>query len=174
MPTHDPNMSSTLAIVRLLQQIEQTIHTIPKLIQHLLMSDNPDYQATMSTIRSPQGTRLILNSLLHACHSTVTEWVIEVAMEMFRHEILKASDIEMGLHLKASQACSSPASQKACMILLIMANSTNFRCNAFQAVQGFFLESTNTPERIINVLAHGGWCVSMTLIANIVKTLTKE
>ena len=68
----------------------------------------------------------------------------------------------------------SPASQKACMILLIMANSTNFRCNAFQAVQGFFLESTNTPECIINVLAHGGWCVSMTSIANIVKTLTKE
>ena len=68
----------------------------------------------------------------------------------------------------------SPASQKVCTILSIMANSTNFQCNAFQAVQGFFLESTNTPEHIINVLAHGGWCVSMTSIANIVKTLTKE
>ncbi len=107
MPTHNPNMSSTLAIVRLLQKIEQTVHTIPKLIQHLLMSDNSDYQATMSTIRSPHGTHLILNSLLHTCHSTVAEWVIEVVMEMFRHKILKASDIETGLHLKASQAHSS-------------------------------------------------------------------
>ena len=67
------------------------------------MSDNPDYQTSMSTIQSSPGTRLILNSLLHACHSTVTEWVIEVVTEVFRHEIIKASGIEMGLHLKTSQ-----------------------------------------------------------------------
>src|SRR5260370_28643603 len=55
-----------------------------------------------------------------------------------------------------------------------MANSMNPQCNAFQAVQGFFLESNNIPECIINVLANGGWCVSMTSIANMIKTLTNE
>src|SRR5260370_19993780 len=68
----------------------------------------------------------------------------------------------------------SPEAQKTCAILSIIANSTNSRCNAFQAVQGFFLESTNTPECVINVLAHGGWCVSVPSIANIIQSLTRE
>src|SRR5260370_18487240 len=105
MPTHDPNMPSTLTILMLLQQIEETVHTIPKLIQHLLMSDNPDYHASTSAIQSSPGTHLILNSLLHACHSTATEWVMEVAKGMFRHEIIKASCFEMGLHLTPSHVC---------------------------------------------------------------------
>jgi len=107
MPAHNPNMSSTLTIMTLLQQIENTFQMIPKLLQHLLMSDNPNYQASTSAIRSPAGTCLILNSLLHTCHSTVTEWVIEVAQEIFRNEIIKASEVEMGLHLNVSQACSA-------------------------------------------------------------------
>ncbi|KAF8340420.1 uncharacterized protein EI90DRAFT_2906461, partial [Cantharellus anzutake] len=64
--------------------------------------------------------------------------------------------------------------QKGCAILSIMANSTNSRCNAFQAVQGFFLESVNAPEHVINVLAHGGWSISVVSIVNIVRALTKE
>src|SRR5258708_4493170 len=60
------------------------------------------------------------------------------------------------------------------IILSIIANSTNSCCNAFQAIQGFFLESMNAPEHIINVLAHGGWSVSVTSIVNMVKALTKE
>ena len=67
-----------------------------------------------------------------------------------------------------------PVSQKACTILSIVANNVNPQCNAFQAVQGFFLESVNTPEHVINVLVHGGWCVSVSSIANIVKSLMKE
>src|SRR5258708_40333768 len=64
--------------------------------------------------------------------------------------------------------------KKGCAILLILANSANARCNAFQAVQGFFLKSVNTPKRVINVLAHGGWSISSTLICNMVKSLMKE
>src|SRR5258708_28122097 len=64
--------------------------------------------------------------------------------------------------------------QKGCAILSIMANSTNSHCNAFQAVQGFFLESVNAPKRIIDVLAHGGWSISVVSIVNIVWALTKE
>ncbi len=55
-----------------------------------------------------------------------------------------------------------------------MANSTNSWCNAFQAMQGFFLESVNAPEHVISVLAHGGWSVSVTSIINIVKSLMAE
>ena len=68
----------------------------------------------------------------------------------------------------------SPASQRVCAILSIMANSINPQCNAFQAVQGFFLESANMPECVVKVLAHGGWCVSLSSTANIIKSLTKE
>ena len=50
----------------------------------------------------------------------------------------------------------------------------NSCCNAFQAIQGFFLESVNVPEHIVNVLAHSGWSMSVSSIVNMVKALTKE
>src|SRR5258707_9975456 len=74
----------------------------------------------------------------------------------------------------ATDRISSLLQIKGCIILSIIANSTNSCCNAFQAIQGFFLESMNAPEHIINVLAHGGWSVSVTSIVNMVKALTKE
>ncbi|KAF8331615.1 uncharacterized protein EI90DRAFT_2919991 [Cantharellus anzutake] len=49
--------------------------------------------------------------------------------------------------------------QKGVAILSILANSSSQRCNAFQAIQGFFLDSTNTPRRVIEVLSRGGWSV---------------
>src|SRR5260370_21633288 len=107
MPAHNPNMSSTLTIMMLLQQIENTFQMIPKLLQHLLMSDNPNYQASTSVIQSPAGTHLLLNSLLHTCHPTVTEWVIEVAQDIFRNKIIKASEVEMVLPLNVPQAHSA-------------------------------------------------------------------
>ena len=102
------NMPSTLTIVSILQEIEQsTLQTIPNMLQHLLMSGTPEYQALISAIQSPTGTHLILNALLCTCHPTVTKWVIEVAQEIFRNEIIRASDMRTGLHFKASQACSA-------------------------------------------------------------------
>jgi len=41
-------------------------------------------------------------------------------------------------------------------------------------MQGFFLESVNAPERVISILAHGGWSVSVTSVINIVKSLMAE
>ena len=55
-----------------------------------------------------------------------------------------------------------------------MVNSMNSHCNAFQAVQGFILESVNAPEHVIDVLAHGGWSISVVSIVNMVWVLTKE
>src|SRR5258708_11146707 len=63
---------------------------------------------------------------------------------------------------------------KGTIILSIIANSANSHCNAFQAIQGFFLELVNAPEHIINVLAHGGWSVSVATVVNMVKALTRE
>ena len=59
-------------------------------------------------------------------------------------------------------------------MLSILTNSTNSHCNAFQAVQGFFLESMNAPERVIDVLAHSGWSVSVSSIVKMVRSLTIE
>src|SRR5258708_1892472 len=63
---------------------------------------------------------------------------------------------------------------KGTIILSIIANSANSHCNAFQAIQGFFLELVNAPEHIINVLAHGGWSISVATVVNMVKALTRE
>src|SRR5260370_40580706 len=69
MPAHIPNMPSTHAIVSILQEIQQsTLQTIPNLLQHLLMSGVPEYQAFISAIQSPTGTCLILNTLLKYVH----------------------------------------------------------------------------------------------------------
>src|SRR5260370_34002851 len=71
------------------------------------MSGMPEYQASIYAIQSPTGTHLILNTLLCTCHPTVTKWVIEVAQEIFTNKIIRASDMRMGLHFKASQAHSA-------------------------------------------------------------------
>src|SRR5260370_35789183 len=56
----------------------------------------------------------------------------------------------------ATDRVSSLLQIKGCIILSIIANSTNSRCDAFQAIQGFYVESVNVPEHMVNVLAHGG------------------
>ena len=70
MPTHNPNMPSTLTIVTLLQQTEQTIHTIPELIRHLLMSDNLDYQTSLLL----SGPPLVLASFSTPSYMHVIPW----------------------------------------------------------------------------------------------------
>ncbi|KAF8328524.1 uncharacterized protein EI90DRAFT_2925811, partial [Cantharellus anzutake] len=64
--------------------------------------------------------------------------------------------------------------QKGVAILSILANSSSQRCNAFQAIQGFFLDSTNTPRRVIEVLSHGGWSVSAESICHMVQSVTES
>ena len=98
-------MSSDFVLTTILEQIEHSsIRTIPRLLQHLLVSDITDYQASASAIQLPMGTHLILDSLLSACPSTVTEWAIEVAKKQFRNEMMRVSDSETGLHFKAFHA----------------------------------------------------------------------
>ncbi|KAF8330555.1 uncharacterized protein EI90DRAFT_2880731, partial [Cantharellus anzutake] len=54
----------------------------------------------------------------------------------------------------------------------IVANSSSQRCNAFQAIQGFCLDSTNTHRQVIEVLSHRGWSVPADSIYHMVQSVT--
>lgn len=63
---------------------------------------------SVDTIKTSNGTRLILDTLLsHGCRSTVSEWAINVARDIFKHEISRTSNVETGLHFNASMARSA-------------------------------------------------------------------
>ena len=79
-----------------------------------------------------------------------------------------------GMRQSVVDRVSSLLKIKGCIILLIITNSANSWCNAFQVIQGFFLESVNAPECIINVLAHGSWSVSVPTVVKMVQALTKD
>jgi hypothetical protein len=52
--------------------------------------------------------------------------------------------------------------------------SNNQKCNAFQCVIGIFLHSCNTPERVIQLLAHMGISISIDAIHDAIRSLSKE
>jgi len=79
-----------------------------------------------------------------------------------------------GMQQSVADRVSSLLQIKGSIILSIIMNSTNSQCNAFQAIQGFFLESINAPECIINVLAHGSWSISVPTVVKMVQALTKD
>ena len=62
--------------------------------------------------------------------------------------------------------------QKGVAILSILANSSSQKCNAFQSIQGFFLDSMNAPRRVIEVLSHGGWSISPESIYYTIRSVT--
>ena len=55
---------------------------------------------------------------------------------------------------------------------MVLANSTNKDVNALQSVIGFFLESKQTPDIIVELLAHMGVSVSSQTNCNVVNSLT--
>ncbi|KAK0495074.1 hypothetical protein EDD18DRAFT_1106910 [Armillaria luteobubalina] len=63
---------------------------------------------------------------------------------------------------------------KQVSILAIVGNSTNQRFNAFQAVMGFFLESKQCPEVILETAAHIGISTSVQSVARMVNSLSKK
>ncbi|KZP32766.1 hypothetical protein FIBSPDRAFT_907052 [Athelia psychrophila] len=60
------------------------------------------------------------------------------------------------------------------LILFIMMQGTNQRCNALESVFGVFLHSTNTPQKVIDALAHMGVSISVDAIHNAVRALSIE
>ena len=56
----------------------------------------------------------------------------------------------------------------------MMMQSTNQKCNTLESVFGIFLHSTNTPEKVIQALAHMGISISVNAIHNAIHSLSKE
>ncbi|KIJ96064.1 hypothetical protein K443DRAFT_58662, partial [Laccaria amethystina LaAM-08-1] len=63
---------------------------------------------------------------------------------------------------------------KQVLCLSIMMHSTNQRCNSLQSIIGVFLHACNTPDAVLELLAHLGVSISPSTISNAVSNLSKE
>lgn len=59
-------------------------------------------------------------------------------------------------------------------MISIMMQGTNQKCNALQSVFGIFLHTCNTPQKVIDALAHMGVSISVDAIHNAVRSLSAE
>ncbi|KAI0267690.1 hypothetical protein BC834DRAFT_1040462 [Gloeopeniophorella convolvens] len=62
---------------------------------------------------------------------------------------------------------------KRVVIINIMMQSTNQKCNALASLIGLFCHSTSTPELVLEMLAHSGLSVSPTAVHNMVSSLSE-
>lgn len=67
-----------------------------------------------------------------------------------------------------------PCKQKQVNVISILMQGRNQKCNAFQSVNGLFLRSANTPEKVIKTLAHMGNSISLGAIHSAVNSLSNE
>ena len=96
------------SIPGILQQIEESpLHTIPYFLRHILDSEREEYKVSAAAIKSPPGTHLILDSLLHASRPTVIKWAVSITTDILKQEIIRALNIETGLHFNATHARSA-------------------------------------------------------------------
>ena len=64
--------------------------------------------------------------------------------------------------------------QKIVLIISIIMQSSNQKCNAFKSIFGLFLHSCNTLECVINALAQMGVSISVSTINQAVQSLSRE
>jgi hypothetical protein len=55
-----------------------------------------------------------------------------------------------------------------------MMQSSNAQCNALQTMVSLFAHATNTPERVVELLAHAGLAISPSSIINMIDTLSRD
>lgn len=53
-------------------------------------------------------------------------------------------------------------------------HSTNQECNSLQSIIGVFLHACNTPDAVLELLAHLGVSISLSTISNAISNLSKE
>jgi len=53
-------------------------------------------------------------------------------------------------------------------------HSTNQQCNSLQSIIGVFLHACNTPDTVLELLAHLGVSISLSTISNAISNLSKE
>ncbi|KAJ7198168.1 hypothetical protein GGX14DRAFT_374434 [Mycena pura] len=63
---------------------------------------------------------------------------------------------------------------KKVVMISVMMQSTNAKCNALESVFGIFLHASNTPYKVIETLAHMGISISSDAIENAVHSLSRE
>ena len=68
----------------------------------------------------------------------------------------------------------SYALQKKVVIISILTQSTNQKCNALKSIIGIFFHSTNTPEKVIQALVHMGILISVNAIHTVINSLSQE
>ena len=59
-------------------------------------------------------------------------------------------------------------------MISIMMQGTNQKCNALESVFGIFLHSCNTPQKVIDALAHMGVSISVDTIHSAIHSLSRE
>ncbi|KIL64923.1 hypothetical protein M378DRAFT_58294, partial [Amanita muscaria Koide BX008] len=63
---------------------------------------------------------------------------------------------------------------KAVVIISILMQSNNERCNQLQTLLGVFFHSISVPERAVELLARAGLSVSVSTINNAISSLSKQ
>ncbi|KAJ6617197.1 hypothetical protein B0H10DRAFT_2164482 [Mycena sp. CBHHK59/15] len=63
---------------------------------------------------------------------------------------------------------------KKVVIISVLMQNTNNKCNALQSIFGIFLHASNTPSKVIETLAHMGITISPDAIDNAVHSLSHE
>src|SRR5258707_15400127 len=99
----------TNAIVQILEQIcALAFQNVSYFIAHLLSINTPELQVYMEDLKMQECTQLILEALsLYGSHETIMSWAVEQLCTLFKHGVLRASNVESGLHINASNACSA-------------------------------------------------------------------
>ena len=68
----------------------------------------------------------------------------------------------------------SCALQKKVVIITILTQSMNQKCNTLKSIIGIFLHSTNSPEKVIQALVHMGILISVNAIHITINSLSCE
>ena len=99
----------TNPIVHILEQIRAlAFQNISHFIAHLLSIDTPELQVYTEELKTQECTQLILEALsLYGSCKTVMSWAVEQSCTLFKHEVLRASNVESGLHFNALNARST-------------------------------------------------------------------
>jgi len=77
-------------------------------------------------------------------------------------------------HSTLSESKLLTPSKKTVVIISILLQSVNEKCNYLQSILGIFFHLTSVPEKVIETLAHAGLFVSLTSIHNTVSSLSKH
>ncbi|KDQ56406.1 hypothetical protein JAAARDRAFT_195051 [Jaapia argillacea MUCL 33604] len=110
----------------------------------------------------------LLGALLSADHVAVRRRKAGVMVANLRHGTGDGSGDQV------ESEAEKLLSIKKVTCVTIMTQSTNQRCNPLPAVMGIFGRCSNTPERVMEVLAHAGLSISTTAVNNAIRSLAEE